>query len=92
MSEYSFFRMQMEVVRQSDGTYSRPVLQLCWKKPIVDENGDPIPPYVENGITDIVLADHPELQSLIEQATALAVPVAVAKLSIPTPLFNPIPE
>lgn len=82
--------MQMEVIRQADGTYIRPVLQLCWNKPVVDNNGAPIPPYVENGITDIVLADHPELQSLIEQATALAVPITISKLS--APISNPIPE
>lgn len=90
MAEYSFFRMQMEVVRQEDGTYSRPILQLCWKKPVVDGNGSPIPPYVEHGITDIVLAEHPELQSLIEQATDLAVPITISKLN--TPISNPIPE
>ena len=90
MAEYSFFRMQMEVVRQEDGIYTRPVLQLCWNKPVVDDNGEPIPPYVEQGITDIVLAEHPELQSLIEQATALAVPITISKLN--TPISNPIPE
>ena len=88
--DYNFYRMQMEVLRQSDGTHIRPVLQLCWKKPIVDNNGDPIPPYVEHGITDIVLAEHPELQSLIEQATDLAVPITISKLN--TPISNPIPE
>lgn len=90
MSEYSFFRMQMEVVRQPDGTHTRPILQLCWQKPALDNNGDPIPPYVEHGITDIVLAEHPELQSLVEQATALAVPIAINKLN--TPISNLIPE
>ena len=90
MPEYSFFRVQMEIVRQEDGTYSRPVLQLCWKKPILDNNGEPIPPYVEHGITDIVLAEHPELQLLIEQATALAVPITISKLN--APISNPISE
>lgn len=88
---YNFYRMQMEVIRQADGTYARPVLQLCWKKPIVDDNGEPIPPYVENGITDIVLAEHTELQSLIEQATALVVPVAISKLNAPIST-QPMPE
>lgn len=77
MNEYhiTFYRMQLEVVfDQATGEYSRPVLQLCWQKPLS------IPPYMENGITDITLSEYPELKALIEQATALAVPIAWEKL------------
>jgi len=80
---YRFFRVQIEVTEEN----TRPVLQLCYQKPI------PNPPYVEIGITDIVLSDHPELQALVEQATGLAVPIALNKLlNPPTPSEPPDPE
>lgn len=81
MTQHTFFRVQMEIVRQPDGTFTRPILQLCWHKPLLDENNIPIPPYVTNGITDIVLEEHPELQALVESATNLAVPIALEKIA-----------
>lgn len=75
---YRFFRVQFDVVfDEATGEHTRPILQLCYQKPI------PNPPYVESGIVDIVLADHPELQTLVEQATGLAVPITLNKLLNP---------
>lgn len=84
MTQPIFFRMQMEIVRNPDKTYSREVLQLCWHRAIVDEFGEPVPPFVENGFTDIILSEHPELQTLVESATSLAVPIAVQKINNPS--------
>lgn len=88
---YNFFRMQMDSTENPDGTYSRDTLQICYKKPIVDENGDPKSPYVELGILDINLSEYPDLKAFIESATALAVPIAIDKLNAPQ-ISNPIPE
>lgn len=77
---YNFYRMQMDTTENPDGTYSRDVLQLCYKKPIVDNLGNPKSPYVEMGILDINLIEYPELKALIEQATNIAVPIALDKL------------
>lgn len=75
MDSITFYRGQFNVIyNEATGEYLRPVLQLCYVKPLS------IPPYAEYGITDIVLADHPEIQQLIEQATALAVPIAISKI------------
>lgn len=79
---YSFFRFQMDIKANEDGTYSRDVLQLCWQKPME------LPPYVGMGIVDINLAEYPKLKALIEQATALSVPIALEKLEN----INNIPE
>jgi len=76
---YRFFRVQIEVTKEN----TRPILQMCYQKPI------PNPPYVEFGIVDIVLANHPELQSLVEQATGLAVPIALGQLLNPPDTLEP---
>lgn len=82
---YRFFRVQFDVIfDETTGEHTRPVLQMCYQKPI------PNPPYVESGIINITLAEHPELESLVTQATGLAVPIALDKLlNPPTP---PEPE
>jgi hypothetical protein len=79
---YRFFRVQFDILfDETTGEHTRPVLQFCYQKPI------PNPPYVETGIVDITLADHPDLESLVTQATGLAVPIALDKLlNPPTPL------
>lgn len=83
MMAYNFFRMQMDTTQNPDGTYSRDILQICYKKPIVDENGELKPPYVESGILDINLSEYPDLKALVEEATNLAVPIALDKLLNP---------
>lgn len=75
--------MQMDTTENPDGTYSREILQICYKKPIIDENGNPKSPYVESSIVNINLIEYPDLKALIEQATALAVPIALEILSSP---------
>lgn len=75
--------MQMDTVENPDGSYSRDTLQICYKKPIVDENSNPKSPYVDLGILDINLSEYPDLKALVEQATALAVPIALEILSNP---------
>lgn len=72
--------MQMNTTENPDGTYSRDTLQICYKKPIVDENGEPRSPYVKMGILDINLSEYPDLKALVEQATNIAVPIALDKL------------
>ena len=84
MNNETFYRVQMDIVRQPDGNHIRNILQLCWERPVLDENNNPISPFVERGITDLVLSEHPELKALVEQATALAVPLAIAKINEPT--------
>lgn len=70
--------MQFDVkFNPATGEYTRPTLDLCYQKPI------PNPPYVENGIVTLTLAEHTDLKALIEQATGLAVPIAIDKI------FNP---
>lgn len=76
---YRFFRVQFDILfDETTGEHTRPVLQFCYQKPILN------PPYVETGILDITLAEHPELESLVTQATGLAVPIALDKLLNPT--------
>jgi hypothetical protein len=84
---YRFFRVQCDsFFNEETGEHTRPVLQLCYQKPI------PSPPYVDTGIIDITLVEHPELQALVEQATGLAVPIALDKLlNPPTPPIPPDP-
>lgn len=77
---YNFYRIQMDTTENPDGTYSRDILQLCYKKPILDNLGSPKSPYIEMGILDINLSEYPELKALVESATALAVPIALDKL------------
>lgn len=74
--------MQMDTTEKPDGTYSRDVLQLCYKKPIMDEQGNPKSPYVELGILDINLSEYPDLKALVESATDLAVPIALEKIAL----------
>lgn len=82
---YRFFRVQFDILfDETTGEHTRPVLQFCYQKPI------PNPPYVETGIVDITLAEHPEIESLVTQATGLAVPIALNKLL--NPPIPPEPE
>lgn len=84
-NEVSFFRMQFDVkFDSSTREYTRPTLELCYQKPI------PHPPFVENGIITIILSEYSDLKTLVEQATALAVPIAISKLN--KPISSPIPE
>ena len=87
MNNEVFFRVQMDIKRQPDGSYARDILQLCWERPVLDENNNPVSPFVERGITDLLLADHPELKQKIEEATFMAVPLAITKIN--TPITDP---
>lgn len=76
---YNFFRCQMELDSNGQGD----IFQLCWKKPIVDEQGIPKDPYVEIGIFDLDLSSNTEVKEALGQVLSLAIPLATEALNTP---------